>query len=37
MNLIWENGKNLVLGPILALFAQIWAQSIFVDFTCTRC
>ena len=33
-----QNGKNLVLSPILAPFAQIWAKKFFlVDFTCTGC
>ena len=38
MNQTWENDKNLVLSPILAPFAQIWAKKFFlVDFTCTGC
>ena len=37
MNPTWENGKNLVSRPILALLAQIWAlKNIAVDFTTTR-
>ena len=39
MNQTWENDKkNLVLDPILAPLAQIWAPNIsFMDFTSTRC
>ena len=25
VNQTWENGKNLILGPILARLAKIWA------------
>ena len=30
MNQIWENGKNLVLGPILVHLAQIRAAILFI-------
>ena len=29
MNQTWENTKNLILDPILACLAQIWAHKIF--------
>ena len=33
-----RNGKNLILGPILACLAQIWAPEIFFEsFISTRC
>ena len=39
MNETSENGKKkLILGPILAHLAQIWApQNFFVGFIYTRC
>ena len=29
INHTWENGKNLVLGPIFTFVAQIWATNFF--------
>ena len=31
MNQTWENGKNLVLDPILAHLTQIWAAKFFIQ------
>ena len=32
MNQTWENGKNLILEPILNCLAQIWVHKIFCEF-----
>ena len=33
----WENGENVILGPILTCLAQISAPNVFLGFTSTRC